>query len=141
MPHKCTRCENIFTDGAVEILNGCPNCGWNKFLYVREEPKTPESDTVADSVEHKPAKKFLKEIDEFMVDHGIEETETVEQEQEPDEDRIESVRIMGPGSYELNLDALLERKEIIMAMKEDGNYMVHLPSVFDNKKTKKKRKK
>jgi len=138
MPHKCTRCENIFTDGAVEILNGCPNCGWNKFLYVREEPEAPPSDTVADGVEREPAKKFLKEIDEFMVDHGIEEKETVQQE--PDEDRIESVRIMGPGSYELNLDALLERKEIIMAMKEDGTYMVHLPSVFDNKKTKKKRK-
>ena len=138
MPHKCTRCENIFTDGAVEILNGCPNCGWNKFLYVREEPEAPPSDTVADDVKREPAKKFLKEIDDFLVDHGVEVKEKVEQE--PDEDRIESVRIMGPGSYELNLDALLERKEIIMAMKEDGTYMVHLPSVFDNKKTKKKRK-
>jgi len=139
MPHKCTRCENIFTDGAVEILNGCPNCGWNKFLYVREEPEAPPSDTVADDVKREPAKKFLKEIDDFLVDHGVEVKEKVEQE--PDEDRIESVRIMGPGSYELNLDALLERKEIIMAMKEDGTYMVHLPSVFDNKKTKRKRKK
>ncbi len=138
MPHKCTRCENIFTDGAVEILNGCPSCGWNKFLYVRDEAEKPHSDTVTDEGEQEPAKKFLREIDEFLVDHGVEVKEKVEPE--PDEDRIESVRIMGPGSYELNLDMLLERKEIIMAMKEDGTYMVHLPSVFDNKKKTKKRK-
>ncbi|MCL7415948.1 MAG: Zn-ribbon domain-containing protein [ANME-2 cluster archaeon] len=137
MPHKCTRCENIFTDGAVEILNGCPSCGWNKFLYVRDESETPPS-TKTEVDKQEPAKKFLKEIDEFLVDHGVEVEEKVEPE--PDEDRIESVRIMAPGSYELNLDALLERKEIIMAMKEDGTYMVHLPSVFDNKKLRKKRK-
>ncbi|MEZ5334156.1 MAG: Zn-ribbon containing protein [Methanolobus sp.] len=27
MPHKCTRCESIFVDGASVILSGCPNCG------------------------------------------------------------------------------------------------------------------
>ncbi|MBU4077915.1 MAG: Zn-ribbon domain-containing protein, partial [Euryarchaeota archaeon] len=41
MPHKCTRCEGVFRDGAAIILNGCPKCGWNKFLYVRDEMTQP----------------------------------------------------------------------------------------------------
>lgn len=138
MPHKCTRCENIFKDGAVEILSGCPNCGWNKFLFVHDEPENPQqAETLAE--DQQPAKKFIKEIDEFMADQGLEVDVEQEVEQEPEDDRIESVRIVAPGSYELNLDALLERKEIIMALKEDGTYVVHLPSVFDDKKKKKKR--
>ncbi len=139
MPHKCTRCEKIFKDGAVEILNGCPNCGWNKFLFVHDESQAvPESTTKGE--EEQPAKKFLKEIDEFLADQGVKVDEVEKIEQEPEDERIESIRIMGPGSYELNLEALLERKEIIMALKEDGTYMVHLPSVFDNKKKTKKKK-
>jgi predicted nucleic acid-binding Zn-ribbon protein len=136
MPHKCTRCENIFKDGAVAILNGCPNCGWNKFLYVRDESE-PEIETVSEHDEQHPAKKFVKEIDEFLVDQDIEVKKITESDQEPESDRIESVRILGPGSYELNLDALLERKEIILAIKEDGSYIVHLPSVFNAKRKKK----
>lgn len=136
MPHKCTRCENIFKDGAVAILNGCPNCGWNKFLYVRDDVE-PKKEIPAEQEEHHPARKFIREVDEFLTDQGIDVKEIKEPDQEPESDRIESVRILGPGSYELNLDTLLERKEIILAIKEDGSYIVHLPSVFDAKKKKK----
>lgn len=136
MPHKCTRCENIFKDGAVTILNGCPNCGWNKFLYVRDESE-PEIEKMSEHDEQHPAKKFVKEIDEFLSDQNIEVKKITKQDQEPESDRIESVRILGPGSYELNLDALLERKEIILAIKEDGSYIVHLPSVFNARRKKK----
>jgi len=36
MPHRCTRCGTIFEDGDSVVLSGCPNCGWNKFLYVKK---------------------------------------------------------------------------------------------------------
>jgi len=99
----------------VEILNGCPNCGWNKFLFVHDESQAvPESTTEGEK--EQPAKKFLKEIDEFLADQGVKVDEVKKMEQEPEGERIESIRIMGPGSYELNLEALLERKEIIMAL-------------------------
>ncbi|NPE29200.1 Zn-ribbon domain-containing protein [Methanococcoides sp. SA1] len=140
MPHKCTRCEKIFEDGAEVILSGCPNCGWNKFLYVKDmEPEKeaeekevqvqPETvDSVDDDI---PAEQFIREIDDII---GIEhqERETVEEEGE----RVESVRILGPGSYELNLNSLLEREEIVMAIKQDGTYAVDLSSAFRKKKKK-----
>jgi len=141
MPHKCTRCESIFKDGAAIILNGCPKCGWNKFLYVRDESPVPVAkiEAAANTGQISPeASNFIREVDEIL---GIKEEKT-ELKQEPKAentqkeigDRIESIRILSPGQYELNLESLLERKEIVMALKEDGTYIVNLPSVFKKKK-------
>lgn len=156
MPHKCTRCGSIFIDGASVILSGCPSCGWNKFLYVKdeelEEPVTEESEikdehTVIDETSSsekadeaspdKSSEPIIREIDDML---GIEKKKPSVAEEEGE--RVESVRILGPGSYELNLDSLLDRKEIVMAIKEDGTYALHLGSVFTkDKKDKKKKKK
>ncbi len=38
MPHMCTRCNSIFEDG-MDVLEGCPVCGWNKFLFVKSKDK------------------------------------------------------------------------------------------------------
>ncbi|MFZ3148453.1 MAG: Zn-ribbon domain-containing protein [Methanothrix sp.] len=38
MPHICTRCSNVF-DSGEDILKGCPNCGWKKFMFVKKEPR------------------------------------------------------------------------------------------------------
>ncbi|MEM1578597.1 MAG: Zn-ribbon domain-containing protein [Archaeoglobaceae archaeon] len=46
---------------------------------------------------------------------------------------IESVRIIAPGQYEINLEKLLEREEIIIALEEDGRYIIHLPSLLKKK--------
>ena len=116
MPHKCTNCGQIFEDGSVDILNGCPNCGWNKFLYV---PAKPATETETDA----------KDADAGMQSDKVEE----EKKTVPDME-VESIRILEKGSYELNLESLLEREEIIMSMKEDGRYLVHLPSVFEKGK-------
>lgn len=48
---------------------------------------------------------------------------------------IESIRIISPGQYEINLEKLFERDEIIIALEEDGRYVIHLPSLL-KKKTK-----
>ncbi len=147
MPHKCTRCEGIFKDGAAIILNGCPKCGWNKFLYVRDITQEPQAGKTAQTETIPPAaSKFIKEVDEILGSKappdktpytgntGNKGTEAVEKKQEEIGERVESVRILSPGSYELNLESLLERDEIVMALKEDGTYLVHLPSVFQKKK-------
>jgi hypothetical protein len=42
MPHICTRCSNIF-DSGEDILKGCPNCGWKKFMFVKKKPVDPKA--------------------------------------------------------------------------------------------------
>lgn len=41
MPHLCTRCNRVFEDG-MDVLEGCPVCGWNKFLFVKSKEKIKE---------------------------------------------------------------------------------------------------
>lgn len=50
------------------------------------------------------------------------------------EDRVENIRQLNKGSYEIDLDSLLKDEEIVMAIKEAGTYMINLPSLFKKKK-------
>ena len=145
MPHRCTRCGTIFEDGDPVILSGCPNCGWNKFLYVKKELEGSENQGKPALEEQKlDLESSLDEVVRSINEALASEQENRKQEQEvetkTEEERVESVRILGPGSYELNLDSLLERKELVMAIREEGSYALHLPSVFNQQKEKQKRK-
>lgn len=125
MPHKCTKCERIFRSGDKRILSGCPTCGWNKFLYISEEAAK------ADITNEKDTKEIPDKFDE--IKKKLNQDSISVETKEIGSDRVESVRILGPGVYELNIKALLERKEIVMALKEEGKYIIHWPSVFGKK--------
>lgn len=103
MPHRCTKCGKLFADGDMRLLNGC-ECGNNKFLYVPKQREVEKTEEVA------------QELKKELLRFGI-----------------ESVRIIAPGQYEINLEKLLERDEIIIALEEDGRYMIHLPSLLKRK--------
>ncbi|HWR24881.1 MAG TPA: Zn-ribbon domain-containing protein [Methanosarcina sp.] len=142
MPHRCTRCGTIFEDGAPVILSGCPNCGWNKFLYVKREPEGSETlarPTLEEQLDLESSlDEVVRNIDEALAaEKENEKHDSAEKGKEPEEERVESVRILGPGSYEVNLDSLLERKELVMAIREEGSYALHLPSVFKQQKERK----
>jgi predicted nucleic acid-binding Zn-ribbon protein len=145
MPHRCTRCGTIFEDGDSVILSGCPDCGWNKFLYVKKEFEGSENQGRPALEEEKldlesSLDEVVRSIDEALSSEQEDKKEEPEAERKTDEDRVESVRILGPGSYELNLDSLFERKELVMAIREEGSYALHLPSVFKQQKEKSKSK-
>ncbi|MDQ1251298.1 MAG: uncharacterized protein QG646_371 [Euryarchaeota archaeon] len=145
MPHRCTRCGTIFEDGDSVILSGCPNCGWNKFLYVKKEVKGLEDQVNPALDEQKldiesSLDEVVRSIDEALSSEQDDKKQEPEAERETEGERVESVRILGPGSYELNLNSLLERQELVMAIKEEGSYALHLPSVFKQKKDKNKTK-
>lgn len=112
--HKCLKCGKKFEKITEEMLGGCPECGGNLFLYVREGEESIKAADLVDRIK-------------------IEEKVPLECE------KIESLRILSPGVYELNLDALLERKEIVMGIKENGSYAIHLPSLFGRKNAAKRR--
>ena len=144
MPHRCTRCGTIFEDGDSVILSGCPNCGWNKFLYVKTECEDSENQEKLALEGQKldlesSLDEVVRNIDEALASEKESIKQEPEAERETDEERVESVRILGPGSYELNLDSLLERKELVMAIREEGSYALHLPSVFSQQKENKKK--
>jgi len=131
MPHKCTKCGREYKDGSTEILKGCGSCGNKKFLYVKAEQLHE------DVLEEKPISAIAEETREEIL-------EVVEPEKEEKQvemyDRVESIRIVSPGSYELNLEKMAQSDERIVSVGKEGSYIIDLMSmVKDEPKKKKKR--
>ncbi len=114
--HRCLKCGKKFEHISEEMLNGCPECGGRFFLYIRDGTDLN-------------AEELVERLKIEESDEGI----------SPDE-RIESLRIIGTGIYELNLDALMSKEEIVMGLRHNGTYAIHLPSLFAKKKKKRKQK-
>jgi len=45
-------------------------------------------------------------------------------------DQFESIKVLSPGQYELNLMELYDREEYIIALEEDGRYSIQVPERF-----------
>jgi predicted nucleic acid-binding Zn-ribbon protein len=127
MPHKCTKCGREFKEGSTEILKGCPSCGGKKFLFVRE------------------AERHRDVLEEKSIDVIVEETpeEVLEVKPEPKKhvepyERVESIRVLKPGSYELNIEKLAQSDELVVKLGKNEKYVVDILSMAKSKKGKRK---
>jgi predicted nucleic acid-binding Zn-ribbon protein len=132
MPHKCTKCGREFEDGSTEILRGCPSCGGKKFLFVKE------TDRHRDVLEEKNIESIAKETEETPLEVKPEPKREIEVY-----DRVESIRVLQPGSYELNIEKLAKSDEVVVRLGHEDRYAVDIISMAKDQKTKdtKKRKK
>jgi len=124
MPHKCTQCGREFEDGSTKILKGCPSCGGKKFLYIREAER--HDDVLKEKTLDDIARETGEDVLEVQRDRQKEEIEVFE--------RIESIRILGPGSYELNIDKLARSDEVVVGLEKEGRYRVDILSMARKKK-------
>jgi predicted nucleic acid-binding Zn-ribbon protein len=130
MPHKCTKCGREYPDGSTEILKGCGSCGGKKFLYVKEE------ELHRDVLEEKTIEEIATETKEEVLEVVDAPKKEVEMY-----DRVETIKIVGPGTYELNIEKMAKGDERIISVGKEGVYNIDLLSfVKDDKKKKGKRK-
>jgi predicted nucleic acid-binding Zn-ribbon protein len=120
-------CGNRYDDEAQELIEGC-ECGSNLFLYKKsfdDEAAAEESEDLQETKEN-----VMEEIDRFISDV----TDKVSTSAEFEFD-LESIRVQEDGVYEINLRKLLDEVPLIVEVKE-GNYHIHLASVFTEGKEK-----
>ncbi|MDD5177802.1 MAG: Zn-ribbon containing protein [Candidatus Nanoarchaeia archaeon] len=124
MPHQCVRCGKLYDDGSKEILKGCV-CGGHFFFFVKEEElKKVEEITVNLTQEDK------EQIEKDVLDIiGIEDTD------KPVILDLESIRILKPGKYELDIVELFKGKPLVYKI-EDGKYIIDLASTFQSERKK-----
>lgn len=128
MPHECTRCETVYPNGTEAILSGCPECGWNRFKYVKDEEPEEEATPAQGDGEGEDRLKRREVLDRIERAH-----EASGPEQAASVDDIASVQMEEEGSYRINVSSLMEKEEVIMSIGESGRYVVHLGSAFDKK--------
>jgi len=133
MPHKCVRCGNVFEDNDSSILRGC-SCGSVFFLYVKsqndveqikemqKELETKETTLEQELTKQVEEKKKVeeKEIKEGKVKRGVINVKW----------GIETIKIPREGVYEINIDALMRKRPIVI-LERGRVYFIHLPSVFE----------
>lgn len=136
MPHQCVRCGKMYEDASSEIIKGC-SCGAKMFYFIKAEKL-----------------KAMKEKPEAVLKLMPEEREQIEEDvydiigDEIDRDKpvildFESIEVLQPGKYQLDLVKLFHEKQPLVYKLEDGKYFVDVIETFqrlrDNKKDKKRK--
>lgn len=113
MPHQCLKCDSIFDNTSDAIIKGCSNCGSKLFLYVKKAPEKKHE------IELSKTEKdlILKEI-ENMVE--------IKDSKIPVVIKLENVRILGPGKYEIDVNELMKKDKPLIYKIQEGTYVIDL---------------
>ncbi|MDO8643079.1 MAG: Zn-ribbon containing protein [Candidatus Woesearchaeota archaeon] len=129
MPHQCVRCNQFYEDGSNEIIKGC-SCGAKLFFFIKKEKMEKLRAVQEQFVALPEAEKKQIEKDVFSV-MGVEE----EEQDEPVILDIESIRVVKPGKFELDLVNLFNKENPIIFKLGEGKYMIDLPETFRRRRT------
>lgn len=139
--HKCVRCGSTFQDNDSSILRGCPTCGSIFFLFVKSPQEAQEIQEIQNELKakettlEKELTKHIEEKKEEVKEIKPEKRLKLKKKIKKPKFGIETVRIIKEGVYEINLDALMKKRPLIIF--EKGKvYFIHLPSVFETMKEK-----
>ena len=123
-PHQCVHCSEIYPDAAQELLKGC-KCGSHFFFYIRQE----FADKLQSGEEEMPIE--FKQIDKQQIEKDVREIVGAVKEDEPIILDLESVRITGPGKFELDIVNLFSKKRPLIYKLEEGKYIIDLAASFN----------
>lgn len=118
MPHQCVRCSTIYDDGAKEIIEGC-ECGAKLFLYVRQE-KLDEAKEIVQDLSDDDKEQIEEDVLNIV---GAEKSEPVVLD-------LESIRVLKPGQFELDLTSLFNKEKALVFKLSEGKYVVDLAESF-----------
>jgi predicted nucleic acid-binding Zn-ribbon protein len=118
MPHQCVHCGKLYENAAPELLGGC-SCGSRFFFFLRKEQhdKLKEKKEIPLKELEKEEKRQIEMDVRDMI--GIKETEPVILD-------FESVRVVEPGKFEIDVVNLFSKKRPLIYKLEEGKYIIDL---------------
>jgi predicted nucleic acid-binding Zn-ribbon protein len=119
MPHQCVRCDTLYDDGAQEILKGCP-CGGKLFFYIKKEKleQAREEEKIHLSVEQKD-----------QIEKDVYDMTGIDDRDRPVVLDLESIRVLKPGKFELDLVRLFKGEPLIFKL-ASGKYIIDVAETF-----------
>ena len=119
MPHQCTKCSKVYPDASEELLKGC-SCGSKFFYYIRQEKLDEMRDQVRDTID------VLNKSDRDQIEKDIRELTGIEDEDKPVILDLESVKVIKPGVFELDVVNLFNKRRPLIYKLEEGKYIIDL---------------
>lgn len=127
MPHQCVRCNTFYDDGAQELLKGC-SCGARLFFYVRKEKLEKTKEIIPEDLTEKDKRQIEKDVYNLIGSNPDDNPVILD---------VESIRVLKPGKYELDLVHLFQEQPLIFKL-DEGKYVIDVAESFN--KLGKKRK-
>ena len=118
MPHQCVRCNTFYEDLSQEILKGC-KCGGKLFFYIKKESLNKSRDVLTN----------LTEKEKTQIEEDVLDIVGSSAGSEPVVLDLESIRVVTPGKYEIDLVQLMKGEPVIYRL-EEGKYIIDLIKSF-----------
>ena len=122
--HQCVHCGKIYELAAKELLEGC-TCGSHFFFFIKKE----QFDALKEKRAESPVVE-LKEEEKVKIEKDVREMIGAEKEDVPVILDLESVRISGPGKFEIDVVSLFNKKRPLIYKLEEGKYIIDLASTL-----------
>ncbi len=119
MPYKCVHCSETYKDGSNEILSGCSKCHSKFFFYIKEEK-------LRAILEDKESDVRLSSEEKRQIEEDVREIAGLKNEEMPIFLDFESIKVLKPGKYLLDLPKLFSMNKPRVYQLEDGKYIVDL---------------
>ncbi len=117
MPHSCVHCAKIYPDGARELIHGC-TCGSKFFFYLTQEKM--------DKLKQSRPEVVLTEEEKTQLETDVRDIAGIGEEDAPVILDFESVRLLKPGKYLIDIHNLLSKDKPTVYSLDDGKYFVDL---------------
>ncbi len=127
MSYRCVHCSATYADDAQEVLEGCGSCKSKFFFYIKEEKLkhvTSEQTTAEKEVLD------LSPREKQQIEEDIRDIVGISDDERPVFLDFESVRVLKPGKYLLDLQKLFSQGKPRVYQLEDGKYIVDLSNFF-----------
>lgn len=131
MPNQCTKCGATYPDASEELLKGC-TCGSRFFYYIRQDKY--------DELNQLNSQEIINTINELalankeQIEQDIREITGIEEDDEPVILDLESVRVIEPGKFEIDIVNLFTKKRPLIYQIEEGKYIIDLNASIKAKK-------
>lgn len=143
MPHICSQCGKRY-ENAADLNNGCPACGCGRFEYVssrkrREKEREPAVGQPVREDTRETGKEQAKKP--IRQPAGVRKEESEKTTGSPPPHRAapetpESIRILEPGRYDVNLLRLASSDDRVVRVGDEDSYLLDLHSMMRKKKKK-----
>lgn len=118
MPYRCVHCSEIYEDGSNEVLEGCAKCKSKFFFYIKQEK-------LKEVLENREIPQ-LSTGEKKQIEKDVRDIAGITDEEMPIFLDFESVKVLKPGKYLLDLTKLFAMNKPRVYQLEDGKYIVDL---------------